>query len=283
MAGEGRVAVVTDSTAYLPVGLAQRYGVSVVPVHVVLDGKAGDEGVDVSPADVAAALQRRASVTTSRPSPAEFATAYAAARAAGAGAVVSVHLSGSMSGTVASARAAAADAAYDVQVVDSRTLCMGLGFAVLAAASAAASGASAEKVAQVAAVTAAGTRTLFYVSTLDHLRRGGRIGAASALLGTALAVKPLLHVAAGEVALLERVRTATRAMARLEELAVEAAAGQAVDLAVHHLAAGEAAAALTQRLRAAVPSARSLYLSEVGAVVGAHTGPGLLGIVVSRR
>jgi len=221
----GQVAVITDSTAYLPAGLAAARGVRVVPVHVVLAGRPGAEGVDVSPADVAATLARRGPVTTSRPSPAEFAMAYADAFSAGASGVVSIHLSGRMSGTVASARSAAADSAYDVEVVDSQTLCMGLGFAVLAAAAAAARGSSTAAVAQAAAATAAGTRTLFYVATLEHLRRGGRIGAAASRLGTALAVKPLLHVSAGEVALLEKVRTASRALARLEELAVEAAAG----------------------------------------------------------
>ncbi len=281
MADGGRVAVVTDSTSYLPVGLAERYGVLVVPVHVVLAGREGSEGVDVSPADVAAALASRATVTTSRPSPAEVAAVYAEAAGAGAAAIVSVHLSGAMSATVESARAAAADPAYDVRVVDSRTLCMGLGFAVLAAARAADEGSSVEEVARVAAETAAGTRTLFCVRTLDQLRRGGRIGAASALLGNVLAVKPLLHVSGGEVAVLEKVRTSTRALARLEELAVAAAAGGRVDIAVHHLAAPEAAADLAERLRGLIPTAGSVYVSEVGAVVGAHTGPGLLGVVVS--
>ena len=124
---------------------------------------------------------------------------------------------------------------------------------------------------------------VFYVDTLEHLRRGGRIGAAAALVGTALAVKPLLHVVDGRIAPLEKVRTASKALARLEDIAVQRAGDGPVDLAVHHLAAQDKAAALLDRLRARIPALVSSHVSEVGAVVGAHVGPGLLGVVVSRR
>jgi DegV family protein with EDD domain len=276
------VAVVTDSTAYLPDGLAEQQKISVVPLHVVLGRRTGVEGAQVSPADVALALtERRQEVSTSRPTPAEFAAAY---RATGASQVVSVHLSQALSGTVDAATLGAREVAADgieVRVVDSRTLVMGLGFAVLAAARASAAGASADDVEQTARDTAAGTTVLFYVATLEHLRRGGRIGAASALLGTALAVKPLLQVVDGAIAPREKVRTTSRALARLEELAVAAAGDAPVDLAVHHLGAQDSADALAGRLRDRLPALGRLYVSEVGAVVGAHAGPGLLGVVVS--
>lgn len=279
-----RVAVVTDSTAYLPDGVADKYDIRIVPLHVVLGRRTGAEGRQVSPYDVARALsERRVEVRTSRPTPAEFAEAYREARASQ---VVSVHLSAALSGTVDAAQLAAREVAgegIDVRVVDARTIAMGLGFAVFAAAEVAAGGASAQAVAAAARATAAGTTTLFYVDTLEHLRRGGRIGAASALLGAALAVKPLLVVRDGAIAPLEKVRTSARALARLEELALSAAGSGPVDVAVHHLAAGARAALLAERLRARVPGLASLYLSEVGAVVGAHAGPGLLGVVVSRR
>jgi DegV family protein with EDD domain len=278
-----RVAVVTDSTAYLPPGVADKHGIGVVPLHVVLGLRSGEEGVEVSPADVAAALtERRVDVSTSRPTPAEFAAAY---RSSDAPCVVSVHLSGALSGTVEAARLAAADVADDgieVRVVDSATIAMGLGFAVIAAAEAA-SGGGVEAVVAAAEKTAAATTTLFYVDTLEHLRRGGRIGAAAALFGTALAVKPLLHVLDGRIAPLEKVRTASKALARLEAIATGVAGEVPVDLAVHHLAAEDKAEALAERLRASVPGLQALHVSEVGAVVGAHVGPGLLGVVVSRR
>ena len=274
------VVVVTDSTAYLPEGLARE--VRVVPLHVVLGSRTGTEGAEVKPSDVAAALAgRRLKVSTSRPTPGEFAEAY---RATGSSCLVSVHLSAELSGTYDAAVLAAAEVAADgieVRVVDSRTIAMGLGFVVLAAAQAARDGADAEAVA--AAAAAVDTDVLFYVDTLEHLRRGGRIGAAAALFGTALAVKPLLHVTGGQIAPLEKVRTASKALARLEELAVQRAGDGPVDLAVHHLAAPDKAAALAARLAERLPSAAALHVSEVGAVVGAHVGPGLLGVVVSRR
>lgn len=278
-----RVAVVTDSTAYLPSGVAEREGIGVVPLHVVLGRRTGVEGRQVSPADVAAALsERRVEVSTSRPTPSELADAY---RGTGAGVVVSVHLSAALSGTHDAALLAAREVAaegIDVRVVDSRSIAMGLGFAVLAAARVAASGAGPDAVEQASGDTAAGTSCLLYVDTLEHLRRGGRIGAASALLGTALAVKPLLHVVDGRIAPREKVRTSTRAMSRLVDLAVEAAGDGPVDLAVHHLAAPDRAELLADRLRARVARLGVLHVSEVGAVVGAHVGPGALAVVVSR-
>ncbi len=279
-----RVAVVTDSTAYLPVGLAEQQHVTVVPLHIVLAGTTALEGRDVTPADVAMALaSRRGSVTTSRPAPADFRRAYDAAAAAGATAVVTVHISGELSGTVASARLAAVGGPVEVRVVDSRSTAMGLGFAVLEAAEAAGAGADVDEVEQRAIVTAAGTTTLFCVDTLEYLRRGGRIGAAAALVGTALAVRPILQVVDGRIAIAEKVRTTSRAVARLAELAVSAAGDGPVDIAVHHLAVPERARALAERLRASLPGLVSLHVSEVGAAVGAHTGPGVLGVVVSRR
>ncbi len=279
-----RVAVVTDSTAYLPADLVERHRLGVVPLHVVLGRQTGEEGRQVSPDDVAEALRdRRARVTTSRPTPAELAAAY---RRSGAEAVVSIHLSAELSGTVAAARLAADSVAaegLDVVVVDSRTVAMGLGFAVLAAARAAAGGADVSEVVAAAERSAAASTLLFYVDTLEHLRRGGRTGAAQALVGTALGVKPLLQVVDGSIAPREKVRTTARALARLEDLAVEAAGDRPVELAVHHLAAPERAGLLAERLRRRLPRVLALHVVQVGAVVGAHAGPGLLGVVVARR
>jgi DegV family protein with EDD domain len=278
-----RVAVVTDSTAALPVGAADKYDVSVVPLQVVLGGKVGAEGIDVTPADVAAALRARMAVSTSRPAPSQFAAAYARLADEGAAGIVSVHLSGGLSSTIDSARIAAADSTVPVRVVDSRSTAMGLGFPVLAAAEAATADADIDEV-EVAATTAVGrTRAMFYVASLESLRRGGRIGQAAALLGSALAVKPLLHIVDGRIGLAEKVRTASRAIARLEDMAVAEAGDSAVDIAVHHLDAATAASELADRLRARLTGLVSAYVSEVGAVVGAHVGLGLLGVVVHRR
>ncbi|MQA14231.1 MAG: DegV family EDD domain-containing protein [Pseudonocardiaceae bacterium] len=275
------VAVVTDSTAYLPDGLAARRGIRVIPIHVTIDGIASLDGVDLGATDLVAALGRRAAVRTAGPTPGELAAAYTAALDAGADAVVSVHLSRALSGTWEAARLAAEQVGTDqIRVVDSRSTAMGLGFAVLAASCVAADGGDAGAVYGAAEGVAARTRTFFSVDTLEHLRRGGRISSATALLGTALAVKPLLHVADGRIVPLEKVRTATRARARLVELAAEAAGSEPVDIAVHHLGAADRAAELVDRLHDRLPALGECLVSEVGAAIGAHCGPGTLGAVV---
>ena len=279
--GGGPVVVVTDSTSYLPMQLVAEHGIEVVPLQVVIGGQAHDEGGETSSRSVTEALRSWTPVTTSRPGPAAFAAAYDRAAAAGAAGVVSVHLSSQMSGTVDSAKLAAKEAPLRVEVVDSRSLGMGLGFAVLAAARAAAGGGTLDDVAQVARERAESSAAVFYVDTLEYLRRGGRIGPAAALLGSAFAVKPLLHLVDGHIEPLEKVRTSAKAIARLEELAVERAGHGPVDAAVHHLANPDRAAALAERLRDRLPGLGDLLVSEVGAVVGAHVGPGMLAVVVA--
>ncbi|MDK3256804.1 DegV family protein [Blastococcus capsensis] len=278
-----RVAVLTDSTAYLPRALADEYGIHVVPLYVVLAGRSGREGEDISSADVARALSSRGQrVSTSRPTPGDFLAAYRAALEAGADRLVSIHLSAELSGTWDAARVAASQVGeHIVSVVDSRSAAMGTGFAVLAAARAAAAGADRDTVARVAREAAEGTRTLFVVDTLEHLRRGGRLGSAAAFLGSALAVKPVLHVVDGKVVPLEKVRTSARALSRLVQHVVDHAGEREVSLAVHHLAATERADRLVTELRQRVPGLRELHVSELGAAIGAHVGPGSVGVVVS--
>jgi DegV family protein with EDD domain len=277
-----RVAVVTDSTAALPDAVLDKYDVTVVPLQVVLGSRVGAEGVDVSSADVAAALAARTAVSTSRPSPQAFLDTYRRLAAAGADQIVSLHISAGLSGTLDAARLAAADADLPVHVVDSRSTAMGLGFPVLAAAEAAAADADVPDVVSAAETAIQRTCVLFYVDSLDALRRGGRIGQVAALVGGALLVKPLLHVADGRIGLLEKVRTTSKALARLEDLVAEAAGEAAVDVAVHHLAAPDRAEAVADRLRTRLPHVQTLHVSEVGAAVGAHVGVGLLGVVVHR-
>jgi DegV family protein with EDD domain len=195
---------------------------------------------------------------------------------------VSVHLSAELSGTSDAARLAASQVGeHIVTVVDSRAAAMGTGFAVLAAARTAATGADARTVAQNARETAAATHTFFVVDTLEHLRRGGRIGSAAAVLGSALAVKPVLHMRDGQVVPLEKVRTSARALHRLVQRAVETAGEGDVSIAVHHLAAPERAERLAAELRERLPRLRELHVSELGAAIGAHVGPGAVGVVVA--
>jgi DegV family protein with EDD domain len=276
------VAVVTDSTAYLPPDVVDRFGIEVVPLYVVLAGRSGREGSDVSSAEVARSLAVRGGhVSTSRPTPGDFVAVYRRLLDGGADRIVSVHLSGELSGTWDAARVAAGQVGeHLVTVLDSRSAAMGTGFAVLAAARAAAAGGTAAEAATAARDTAAATRTFFVVDTLEHLRRGGRIGAAAALLGSALAVKPVLHVAGGQVVPLERVRTSGRALNRIVQRAVDVAGDSPVSAAVHHLAAPDRAQRLADQLTARLPGLQELYVSELGAAVGAHVGPGAVGVVI---
>lgn len=278
------VRVVTDSTAYLPVDVAQAAKISVVPLTVAVSGQEGREGLDVSTADVARALrERRFTVTTSRPSPAEFAAVYRSLIADGTSGIVSVHLSSRLSGTYESALLAAEEFNGAVRVVDSASAGVGVGMVALAASQRAAAGDDVEAVRMAALAASERLSTLFYVDTLEFLRRGGRITATQAFVGTALAVKPILHVLHGEVVLKEKVRTSARALARLADLAVEAAGQSDVDIAVQHLDAPDRAQALYDTLVQRLGErARGRYLSEVGAVVAAHTGPGVIGVTVHR-
>ncbi|MET9966010.1 DegV family protein [Streptomyces sp. NPDC006356] len=277
------VAIVTDSTAYLPPRTMERHGITSVPLTVVVGGQALDEGTEISTRSLAQALQKRRPVTTSRPSPQVFAEHYRKVAEAGATGIVSLHLSAELSGTYDAAVLAAREAPVPVRVVDTGMVAMALGFSALAAAEAAETGGTVDEAVTAAEKRAGSTAAYFYVDTLDYLRRGGRIGAAQALLGSALAVKPLLQLEGGRIGPLEKVRTASKAIARLEEIAADRAGGAQVDIAVHHLAAPDRASALADRLRARVPGLVDLHVSEVGAVIGAHTGPGLLGVVVSPR
>jgi DegV family protein with EDD domain len=275
-----RVHVVTDSTAGLSAHEVLRHPLTVVPLQVVIGGTSYDDGGTSADA-VAEALKTFTPVSTSRPSPQSFADTYAACAKAGAESIVSIHLSGDMSGTFEAAMIGAKESPIPVRVVDSRSLGMGLGFPVLAAAEAAASGASQQEVEAAARARMSSISSYFYVDTLEYLRRGGRIGAAQALLGTALAVKPLLTISSGRIVPLEKVRTSSRAIARLADIAVQRAGSGPVEVAVHHLDNLEKAQTLADGLADRLPQANDIVLREVGAVIGAHVGPGLLAVVIA--
>ncbi|HEY6933517.1 MAG TPA: DegV family protein [Marmoricola sp.] len=282
------VAVVTDSTASLPADVAAARDITVVPLQVVVGATPYDEGVPggATPAMLADALRKWTPVSTSRPNPEVMLGVYKAVASAGATAIVSVHLSAELSGTYESAQVAASRAPVPVTAVDSRQVGIGTGFAVLAAADARDAGAGAAQVAEAATRRSAATTSLFYVDTLEYLRRGGRVGAAAAFVGSALAVKPILRVTDGRVGPFERVRTASRALARLADLAVEAAGDSPVDVAVAHLASEERATQLAAVLQARLVEGlqdRQVVVGEVGAVLGAHVGPGMVAVTVARR
>ena len=280
------VAVVTDSTASLDPADAARAAVSIIPLQVVIDDLSRPES-DVRPREVAGALRAGRQVSTSRPTPEVIGNTYAELAGAGYDAIVSVHLSSKISGTCGAAEVAAASADIPIVVVDTMTLAMAVGFAVLTGAEVARAGGGPSEVVSSVRRRAAASTTYFYVDSLEYLRRGGRIGTAAAMLGSALAVKPLLTVVDGDIRPYERVRTESKALTRLEELSLEALArvaalNGAVDVAVHHLDNLDGARRLVDRLSAEV-RAGDVVISEVSAVLGVHVGPGTVGIVVSPR
>jgi DegV family protein with EDD domain len=275
------VAIVSDSTGYLTEALTPP-GLCIVPVAIILEGRTYDEGTEISVTEVADALRRKVAVSTSRPAPARFAEEYTRLAEQGYDHVVSVHLSGDMSGTYDSARIASREASIPVTVVDSRTVGTALGFAARSAAQVVAAGGSAQEAAAAAERRAAASRTWIVVDSLDQLRRGGRIGAAQALLGNALMVKPILQITEGTISPLEKQRTMGRAIARMAEIACEYAGSAPADVVVQHCAAPERAADLSQALRDALPAA-DIHVVEVGAVISAHVGLGTISVAVCPR
>ncbi|MGO4202093.1 DegV family protein [Rhodococcus sp. TAF43] len=268
------VVVVTDSSACLSPELVDRYGIRVVPLHLLSGGTDLRDGIDDVPDDLSG-------VTTSGASPGELGDAYAAALAdSGGDGVVAVHISRQLSGTWEAGRQAAHKLGEMVRIVDSESTGMGLGYPALAAARVARAGGSLKSVYQRAVEVAARGRTSIVVDRLDHLRRGGRIGTAAALLGTALAMKPVLHLVDGKLVLREKTRTSTKALAKLVDAAVEQAGAERAAIAVHHSQAPERAEEIAAQLKERIPDVSELIVTEIGSVLGAHVGPGAIGIVV---
>lgn len=269
------VVVVTDSSACLPADLVENYEIDVVPLHVLVGERDLRDGID--DIDLEAGH-----VSTSGPSPEVLREAYRSAlsRSGGDGALA-VHISRQLSGTWDAARAAAGDYGPSMRIVDSGSAGMGLGFSVLAAARAASEGANLDTVYRRAVECAERIRSYIVVDRLDHLRRGGRIGAAAAILGTALAMKPVLHIQDGKLSLKEKTRTSAKARARLVELVAAQAGTDTVSVAVHHLQARERAEALVRQLSERIPHVDEIFVTEFSAVLGAHVGPGAVGVALS--
>src|SRR5579875_457332 len=268
------VALVTDSTCDLPADLARAHGIVVVPLTVTLEERSYRDGVDITPEDFYRKLAASsAPATTSQPSPGQFAAVYEQALAQHAK-VLSLHLSSKLSGTYAAALQGAELVNRDrIRVVDTGMVSLPLALLVLAASRMIKEEADPERVMARLRPIQEAMRVYFVVGTLEYLRRGGRIGRAGALVGSLLQVKPVLTLQEGEVNLLERVRTQERALSRVTQLAQEVE--QPLCTVIGH-AAAEAAA---ERLAAALePVSESLLVGAVGPVVGAHAGPGTVGV-----
>ena len=270
------VAIVTDSTADLPPQMAASRSITVVPLTLNFEGQSLLDGMDIQPDDFYRRLPSATThPTTSQPSPGRFAEAYSSLLA-DHDAIVSIHISEKLSGTFASARQAAdMTDPKRIRVVDSELVSMGLGLITLVASAMAAGGAEAETIEAKVLEMRSHIQTYFSVATLEFLRRGGRIGRASALLGSVLQVKPVLCIRDGLVTPLERVRTFDRALNRIVELARETDRGHGVCVIVGHANAASDAERIGRELE---PFAETLMIQPLGPVVGAHAGPGVVGV-----
>ncbi|WP_406814821.1 DegV family protein [Mycobacterium sp. M23085] len=268
------VVVVTDSSARLPADLLDKWGIRVVPLHILLDGDDLRDGVDDVPDDI-----YKLAATTAAATPAELADAYQQALAdSDADGVVAVHISSELSGTCRAGERTAVDLDPKVRVIDSKSAAMGTGFVALAAARAARDGGNLDAVADAARAAADRGHAFIVVHRLDNLRRSGRIGGAKAWLGTALALKPLLRIDDGKLVLAQRVRTVTHATEVMIDRVCQVIGDDAAALAVHHVdnpdGAREVAKALGERLPACEPA----IVTELGPVLALHVGAGAVAV-----
>jgi DegV family protein with EDD domain len=276
------VAVVTDTTGYLPAQVVDRYGITTVPLYVVFPDRTVKE-TEITDYDAFFEELRRADSLpkTSQPSVGDFIAVFEPLLARG-DEVVSIHISGGISGTVEAGRQAAEQLEREgkggerVRMVDSSTAAGGLGIVALAAARCAQLGGTADEVVDAANRARAELKMWFAIDTLEFLKRGGRIGAASAWIGSTLKIKPILTVER-ELSPVERVRTSSRMFERMVDYAQQRHDSGADAWVVQHIAAPEPAERLVARCREVFES-EPLFVSEVGPVLSAHTGPGMLGV-----
>ena len=282
MSAPGDIAIVCDSTSYLPDPLLEEHGVQQISLYVSI---AGEQRKEREIGDYGSFFERlRASdegATTSQPSIGDFIEVYGPLLDAGR-TIVSIHLASGISGTYESAlqsRQRLIDEGHGgerIHVIDSRTGCGGMGMLVLAAVAAAEAGEPVEAVVERVGAAREELRMWFAIDTLEYLRRGGRIGAARAWMGSALQIKPILTLD-GEITPVERVRTRRRVFERLVQYAQELKDHGNDAWVVQHIRDPENAQRLVERCREVMGS-EPLFISEIGPVIGAHTGPGLLGV-----
>lgn len=273
------VTVVTDSSARLDPDDLLRYGIRQVPLHVLIDAVDLRDSIDHVPYDV----HGHAHVTTAGAAPADFAEFYRQALAdSGGDGVVAVHLSAALSCTFSSAVATAREFGSAVRVVNSRSAAAGVGFVALAAARAADGGADLDAVEAAARAAVPRGHAFIVVHRLDNLRRSGRIGTAASWLGTALSLKPLLHLDVdGRLVLSQRIRTVSKAHAALVEAVAEVVGDRPATIAVHHVDNHDGAADIGAALTARLPQIDSMSITDMGPVLSVHVGGGAIGVCVT--
>lgn len=275
------VKIVTDSTADLPKELAAACGITVVPLKVIFnDDEPLRDGVDINTAQFyRRQIEKKEYSRTSQPAPAEFCEVYKELSLSGSS-IISLHLSSGLSGTCQSALMAKDMLpGIDIEVVDSKLASMGHGLIALEAARAAGEGKSKDEVLRIIRHMVSGAMLYFIVDTLEYLARGGRIGKAQALLGNILSIKPILYLKDGIVHPLERIRGRSKAIERLSQIIEEKAGKRRVKCSLVH---GMDPKGMEQLYQKIVPllNCDEPVCSTLGAVIGTHTGPGVLGVIV---
>lgn len=278
----GKVALVTDSTATIPDEMLRQFQIQVAPLQVIWGKETFRDSIDIQPETFYKRLQTsKVTPTTSQPTPAVFTEIYGKLLEQGYD-ILSVHISSKLSGTMDSAiQARQGFPNANIELVDSLSTSMAMGYPVLAAARAAAQGASLRECRALVEKGCANSGVLFAVSTLEFLRRGGRIGGAAAFLGTTLNLKPILELREGRIEAVERVRTMNKAIDRLLDLFVERIGSRRpVQIAGLHANAPEEGRLLLDRAlqRFNVSEVSDTVLSEISPVLGTHTGPGTIGL-----
>jgi DegV family protein with EDD domain len=274
-----RIAIVTDSTCDLPPDFIAEYGIHVIPQILLMGERQWRDGVDIDPPSFYELLRTSPDFpASSQPSAVDFVEAFSQVKDTSDG-VVAILVSNELSGTVNSALTATASLAdFPIEIVDSRSVSLPLGFQVMAAARAADSGGDLETVAAAARDLIDKTGVYFVVDTLEYLHRGGRIGGAARLVGSALNLKPVLEIKDGAVSPLTRVRTRRKALNTVLEIMAERLAGaQRVHLGVLHIAAAKDAARFGDQLQEAFNPVQVIH-AECGPVIGCHAGPGTIGV-----
>ncbi len=272
------VRLVTDSTADLPPDLAQELDITVVPLQVIFGDESFRDGIDLTSDEFFRRLRETDDLPrTSQPSVGDFQRTYEEV-AGQTDRILSIHVSSGFSGTVEAARQAAQALAdrCQIEILDSRTVSMSMGLAVIAAARAAREGADLEACAEAARSVLERQRIAIAVDTLEYLRRGGRIGRAQAFLGSLLKLKPILTIRDGEAHPVARARTRRKALDAILRLSLDE--GEVVEAAVMHTTSPEDASFVAQEIARRFPNA-SLRTGHLGPVIGVHGGPGVIGIV----
>lgn len=274
-----KVAIITDSTAYIPKDLVARYNIDVAPQVLIWGEKTFEDGIDIQPSEFYAQLKTaKVMPTTSQVTPKTFHAIYNRLIEGGYD-VLAILISDVLSGTIASAvQAKEFFPNAPIEIIDSKTTAMALGFQVLAVARAADEGANLAECKALAEEARNHVGVVFAVDTLEFLHRGGRIGGGSRFLGTALNIKPILEVTGGRVEGIEKVRTRKKSMARVVELIGQQIGGRSpVRIATLHANAKEDAEELLAQATSQFHPVESIF-SEVSPVIGTHAGPGTVGL-----